>query len=259
MSDRTFKVGDSYMKGDDVRYWQRDIKVEFSKMDINCPIVVDGIYGVNTRSYTASLCHALGMNAGFSMREGVTPELRSKIRNRDLSPEEKQRFKSDEYEDYRRALRKRWARRAIDVHAPVTRIITSSWGYHPGVHDGIDVICPPNAVVFAMVRSKVIDVRSGGWWGKSPSGDVSKGDGIVQLEVLDSVGPFRKGYHIGYGHCEHANVNVGHIVRAGDPIARAGLAVAWHIHLMYNDGQTMKGVGNQDPRRILDYAVEHTN
>ena len=108
-----------------------------------------------------------------------------------------------------------------------------------------------------MVKSKVIDVRASGWWGKAPSGQVSKGDGIVQLEVLESVGPFKKGQHIGYGHCEHARVRVGQVVQAGETIALAGLAVAWHIHLMVNDGGTKKGIGTRDPRPHLDYSVKH--
>lgn len=255
MSDRTFVIGDKLMRGDDIKNWQREIEAEFNQMDIPCPIVADGIYGVATRSFNASLCHALGMNAGEVMKNGITPELRTKIRHRRLTSSEKVRFESKQYVDYRRKLRARWRVALKAVHRPVAKIIEDSWGFHPGVHDGIDVICQPNAPLFAMVKGRVIDVRAGGWWGKAPSGDVAKGDGIVQLEVLETIGPFRKGYRIGYGHCEHAVVKVGQTVEAGDKLALAGLAVAWHIHLMYNTGNTPKGIGNIDPRHILDYAV----
>ena len=256
MSDRTFKIGkDSYMRGDDVKSWQREVKALFKKMNIDCPIVVDGIYGVHTRSYTASLVHANGMNAGTQMKNGVTPALRTKLRHAPKSLTEAQKKTRTKRKEYRAKLRKRWSAK---VHPPVAKIITDSWGYHPGVHDGVDVICNPNATLYAMVKSRVIDVRAGGWWGKAPSGDVSKGDGIVQLEVLENVGPFKKGQHIGYGHCEHAKVKVGQVVEAGTPIALAGLAVAWHIHLMVNDGQVgTRGVGTRDPRPHLDYAVKH--
>jgi murein DD-endopeptidase MepM/ murein hydrolase activator NlpD len=162
---------------------------------------------------------------------------------------------SAKYKDYRARLRRSWDR--ADVHPPVAKILADTWGYHPPVHDGVDVICPPNAVLFAMCKAKVIDVRSGGWWGKAPSGDVTKGDGIIQLEVLENIGPFKKGHHIGYGHAEKATVKVGQTVNAGDVIGHAGLAVAWHVHLMYNDGSTKKGIGNIDPRPILDYSVGH--
>lgn len=252
---RTFKVQSPHMQGNDVREWQKSIIDEFAKMHIDCPIRVDGDYGIATRSFTAALCRSLGMNVGKVMDHGVSPELRIRVRNRRLTVWERARMFNPNRVDYRRKLRRRWSK--LSVSKPVAHIIADSWGYHPGIHDGIDVICNREAPCFAMVRSKVIDVRADGWWGQSPSGDVSKGDGIVQLEVLEDVGPFRKGYHIGYGHCEHARVREGEIVQAGQVIAEAGLAVAWHIHLMYNDGSTNRGIGNRDPRNILEYAKRH--
>ena len=253
---RTFKVKNPPMKGDDVNRWQKDIKEQFARMDIRCPIKITGVYDAPTRAFTASLCHALGMEASKEMLEGVTPNLRSRIRNRDLTISEQRAY--NDRQDWRRKLRKRYDKSDIvAVHRPVTKIIEDSWGYHPPVHDGVDVICHPEAVLYAMVYSRVIDVRSGGWWGKAPSGDVSKGDGIIQLEILRDVGPFKKGHHIGYGHAEKARVKVGDLVTAGEPIGQAGLAVAWHIHLMHNDGSTEKGIGNLDPRPLLDYAVRN--
>lgn len=252
---RTFKITAPHMTGADIKSWQQEIAAEFARMDIICPIKPDGIWGITSRSYNASLCHALGMIAGDVMAEGVTPELRVRIRNRRLTVQEIERF--NDREQWRRDLRARYATATNKVARPVGKILEDSWGFHPGVHDGIDVITQPNAPLFAMVKSKIIDVRAGGWWGKAPSGDVTKGDGIVQMEILEAVGPFYKGYHIGYGHAEKPTVKVGDIVEAGDQVAHAGLAVAWHIHLMYNDGDTSKGIGNVDPRKILNYAVKH--
>jgi murein DD-endopeptidase MepM/ murein hydrolase activator NlpD len=254
VSDRTFKVGSKLMEGSDVKAWQELIDKEFRHLKINCPIKKDGVYGVHTRSYSAALLKARGILIK-EMESGVTPGLRSKIRNRELTKTETKRFHSAARVKYRKELREQWKPRK--VHKPVNTIIADSWDYHPGVHDGIDVICGPNAAVFAMVKCKVIDVRAGGWWGNAPSGDVKKGDGIVQVEILENVGPFKKGYHIGYGHCEHARVRVGEIVQAGEVIALAGLAVAWHVHLMYNDGSTTRGIGNRDPRAILEYSKKH--
>jgi len=247
------------MKGDDVKAWQNTVKNEFARMGIDAPIKADGVYGPSTRAYTASLLYALGIDEK-AMEHGVTPELRVKVRNHILSPEEKKR--KDSRVDWRRRLRERYAdQSAPNVHRPTKRILQDSWGYHPPGHDGIDVITPPNPVIYAMIKSRVIDVRSSGWWGKSarPSGghSTSEGDGIIQLEVLESIGPFIKGRHIGYGHAEKAKVKVGQIVDAGDPIGHAGFAIAWHIHLMYNTGKTTKGIGNINPRAILDYAVKH--
>lgn len=238
------------MKGDDVSAWQREIRREFGRMHIDYPLTADGDYGVATRSATASLCHALGMVASNVMAKGVTPELRTRIRNRRLTPYE--RIRMAKRVDYRRRLRRKHTNGGVAL--PVAKIIADSWGYHPGVHDGIDIICAANAPIYAMVKSRVIDVRSGGWWGKAPSGDVAKGDGIIQLEVIETVGPFKAGMHIGYGHAEKATVNVGDIVTAGQQIGHAGLAVAWHVHAMLNDGSTNKGVGNIDPRAALEYC-----
>lgn len=256
---RTFKIDDPHMHGDDIKSWQGEIKDLFDEMDIDCPIKVDGIYAVATRSYTASLCNSLGMIASEVMSNGVTPELRTRIRHRDLTAGEKARMQSPELIAYRRALRKRYdSGQVTGVHRPVTKILEHSWGYHPGVHDGLDVITLPDPPIFAMVKSRIVDVRSAGWWGKAPSGDVSKGDGIVQMEILDTVGPFIKGHHIGYGHAEKATVTVGQIVQPGQQVAHAGLAVAWHIHLMYNNGTAgTRGIGNLDPAPILNYAIAH--
>jgi murein DD-endopeptidase MepM/ murein hydrolase activator NlpD len=258
---RTFKVDNPPMHGDDVKNWQKELIHEFHQLDIDAPVEVDGYYGPVTRSFTASLAHALGMNAGDRMAEGVTPELRTRIRHRQLWKEEAERFESKEYVEYRRALRKRWHQDTGRVHKPVTNILQHSWGYHPGVHDGVDVICQPDVPIFAMVRCRVVDVRSSGWWGLgAPSNQAlkAKGDGIIQVEVLDDVGPFTKGHHIGYGHAEKAVVRVGQELRAGAVLGHAGLANAWHVHLMHNDGTVgNRGIGNLNPEPLLNYTIEH--
>lgn len=258
MSKVTLTVKSPPMTGATVKTFQRELKDAFRKLDISAPVKIDGVYGPGTRSLTASLLHANGCNATLLMKDGITPTLRSKIRNGIYTATERKLKSSKVRTDYRADLRRRWKAQAkARVHAPVTRIVTDSWGYHPGVHDGVDVVTAGQVPCFAMVKSKVIDVRAGGWWGKAPSGDVSKGDGIVQLEVLESVGPFKKGMHLGYGHCEEARVKVGQVVEAGHVIAMTGLAVVHHIHLMVNDGSTAKGVGNINPRPLIDYAVKN--
>jgi hypothetical protein len=257
---RTFKVDSPLMHGDDVKSWQQEMKDEFNKIGIVCPIDVDGYYGVETRSYMASLCHALGMNAVEVMAPGVTPELRTRIRHRTLTQAEHTRMYSKEYIDYRRALRKRWTV-SHEVHTPVAKVLQHSWGYHPPVHDGVDVICLPSAPIYAMVKSKVVDVRASGWWGKGAPSDPAlkaRGDGIIQLEILDSVGPFTPGHHLCYGHAEGAVVHVGQTVNAGAHLGHAGFANAWHVHLMHNDGTVgNRGIGNLNPEPLLNYTLEH--
>lgn len=255
---RTFKVRSPHTNGTDVASWQREIVREFDRMGINCPLKADGIYGVATRAFNASLCHALGMIAADVMKDGVSPELRTRIRNRRLTTAERTRMAARL--GWRRRLRARYAGvSGGGVCAPVAKIIEDSWGYHPPGHDGIDVICPEHAPLFAMVRSEVVRADAGGWWGKTPSGDATKGDGIIILRVLEDIGPFRKGQCIGYGHAERPLVKIGQEVRAGQQIGTAGLAVAYHIHLMLNAGThaVAVGRGDRDPRAILDYSVKN--
>ncbi len=158
----------------------------------------------------------------------------------------------------RAAGRRRAARRA--VAAPVRPLISSEWGYHPSVHDGVDLVTEGDDVIYALCDGRVIDVRSSGWWGKGARASgghvIADGDGIIQLECLTDVGPFRKGLHFGYGHAEKARVNVGQTVKAGDPIGHAGIANrSWHVHFMCNAGDTLRGIGDRDPMPFVLYAI----
>lgn len=259
-TSRTFGLKKPRMKGDDIKSWQKDIKKLFAKMGISCPIKPDGLYGPSTRAYSAALLYACGMSK-TAMKDGVTPELRTKLRNSDFTPAERKTRAANARVEYRAKLRQQYAQaRELKVHRFTPVILQDSWDYHPGVHDGIDIITPEDAVLFAPIKCKVIDVRASGWWGKGAPSDpkkAAKGDGIIQLEVLENVGPFKKGMHIGFGHAEKAKVKVGQVVRAGTPIGHAGLANAWHIHLMFNDGKTNKGVGNLNPRACVEYTKKH--
>jgi murein DD-endopeptidase MepM/ murein hydrolase activator NlpD len=83
------------------------------------------------------------------------------------------------------------------VAMPVeTNLATDTNGWTgPNGHDGIDLICPPNAPVVAMTKSRVVRVSPAGWWGNnpqpSPGHPVSDGDGIIVFESLVDVGPFK--------------------------------------------------------------------
>lgn len=154
------------------------------------------------------------------------------------------------------------------VAMPVTTNLaadTNGWT-GPNGHDGIDLICAPNAPLYAMCRSRVVRVSASGWWGNnpqpSPGHPISDGDGIIILECLVSAGPFKPGLHFGYGHAEHATVKVGDVVEAGRVIGSAGFARAWHVHFMVNDDPPVnglyRGVGDRDPMPYLTYAKEHS-
>lgn len=262
---RTFKLqrGKKPMRGKDVSAWQRDVKKLFKDIGIDCPIKIDGHYGQKTRAFTAALINAYGMRAKVQMANGVTPELRIRLRKgrAGLTAGAKKTMDGKARKAYRARLREQW--RVRKVHPPLTLITTDDWGFVPGVHDGIDVTGKrPGLPVFAMVKCKVVDVRMSDWWGKSPSGNVALGDGIVIVEILENVGPFKKGQHIGYGHTEQPNnvpiVKVGDVLEAGDQLGSLGLAVTPHIHLVLNNTPRLNdGIGNINPRAILDYSIKH--
>jgi murein DD-endopeptidase MepM/ murein hydrolase activator NlpD len=259
---RTFKVTSPHMQGDDVAEFQKTLKAQFDTWQVNYPLQIDGDYGVATRSACASVCHGLGMLASRAMQGGVTPALRSKIRNKDLTDAERARF--HERGPYRRALRDKF--KGGGVCSPLVKIITHSNGFSAG-HDGVDLICPPDAPGFAICNAKVVRADAGGWWGKGAPQDPqvrAKGDGIVILQSLVDIGPIKKGMLLCYGHAEDATVKKGQIVHAGDRICRAGFARAFHFHWMVNsgaarfwDGDRPLGIGDRDPWPIVKYAIDH--
>lgn len=253
MSERTFKLTTPHMTGGDVEAWQQWLRDQFVSWDIDYPLTVDGDYGQATRSATASMCRAWGIkSAADAMDIGVTAWLRTKLRNERRTEQEEALFRSDERVDYRRALRDRYS--GGGVCSPIAFISADSWGWVPGVHDGIDLICRRDAPLHAICRSKVVRADPGGWWGNNPTGDVGKGDGIIIIRSLIDAGPIREGMNLCYGHAEHASVKVGDVVQAGDTIGLAGLAVVPHVHFMVNARMDTKGVGDRNPREIYDYV-----
>lgn len=262
MSDpRTFKVNSPLMEGSDVKAWQEVLVERFGRWGIHYPLPADGSYGVATRGATASFMRAWGVeDTGEALGGGLTPEWRSKLRDDHRSAEEEARFASPALRDYRAALRGRFE--AAGVCYPVPNLVTDDWGYHPGVHDGVDLVCPWKQPILAICDGVVRRVAAGGWWGlgaRPTSGHpVSDGDGIVILECTVDAGPFKKGMHFGYGHSESHTVREGQSVRAGDLLGHAGWANGPHVHFMVNDdppsGGFYKGTGDRDPMPYLNFA-----
>lgn len=251
MSERTFKVGSTLMQGDDVLAWQHTLNEQLRSWGVTGrPVKADGFYGVQTRSWTSTVLKGLGI-AQDRMANGVTPWLRAKVRNRRLSVAERWRYAKRG--EFRRGL----AAKLSPVHTPIAKVLADSWGYHPGVHDGLDLICEPSAQLFAMCDGVVIRADEAGWWGLGAPADANlraKGDGVIVIRCGTDAGPFEKGLNIVYGHAEAPRVQEGQKVRAGDVIGRAGFANAWHVHLCINDRTDDRGVGDRDPRPFYDYA-----
>lgn len=262
MSDRTFQLDTPHMRGNDVEAWQNWLNSHLSFWEVDYSIPEDGDYGQATRDLTASVAHGMGIDALEAMKSGVTPALRVKMRNADLTDDEIGRAHVRRT-TWLPAFRRRYARK--DVSTPIAVILGDSWGWHPGVHDGVDLICAWKAPLLAIVTSKIVRVSSSGWWGNnprpSPGHPVSDGDGIIILEANVNVGPFRAGMHFGYGHAEGATVKVGDQVKAGSLIGHAGFANAAHVHFMVNDDKPVnglyRGVGDRDPKPFVDYARSH--
>jgi murein DD-endopeptidase MepM/ murein hydrolase activator NlpD len=256
MADRTLKVTAPHMTGNDVQGWQETLNRQMQTWAVDYRVEADGDYGVVTRDLAATVLYGLGIEQG-EMAAGVTPELRIKVRNKRLSKTELARHKTRERTWIPR-LRKRYEQGA-NVAQPVSKILSSSWGWHPPVHDGVDLICPPDAPLLAICTGRIIRVDAGGWWGKgAPSPAVAaKGDGIIVLRCTITAGLFRPGLNFCYGHAEHACVKEGDHVRAGQQIGKAGMANAWHAHFMVNSRDDDRGVGDRDPMPFVSFAVKH--
>lgn len=260
---RTFRVDVPPMRGEDIKRAQVEVRREFDRMGIDYPLTADGVYGVASRSAYASLCTAQGILHHKAMKDGVTPELRSKLRDRDkLTAAERKRMAGPKAKAYRRKLRDRHA--GGGVCSPLVKIITHANGYSSW-HDGVDLICPEDAPAFAICKAKVVRVDDD-WWGIGNPGGAKgdRGDGIVIIQSLVDIGPIRKGDYFGYGHGEQPRVKVGQTVEAGKHICDAGMANAWHLHYMHyrgNPGQSggggPKGIGNRDPMVAVSYAIKH--
>lgn len=260
---RTFKVVTPLMSGSDVKAWQVHLLARFAEWDIGYELEADGFYGRATRAATLSFLRAWGSpDAGAELKHGLPPELRTRVRNNRRTVEEANLFKSAERQDYRAALRRRFASRHLAV--PV-KILEDDWGWHGAAHDGVDLICPPSAPLVAICDARVVRADKDGWWGKgAPSDPALKalGDGITILECLVNEGPFKRGLHFAYGHAERPACRVGEIVRAGQQVATAGFAVAWHVHFMVNADQPVddfyRGTGDRDPMPFINYVELHS-
>lgn len=219
-------------------------------------IAEDGIPGAQTLHRADQLGWWVGMQ-GHERTFHVTDNLVWRVRN-PLTVREGVQGKDaiDRGQNRRDAQKARAKRRGGDVHTPVVFTV-DSWGYHPPVHDGEDLICSANAPLYAICDGTIIRADASGWWGKAPSGNVALGDGIIVLRMDEDDGPFQRGLNFCYGHAEGAVVTAGQRVKAGDHLGHAGLAVAWHVHAMVNGRSDALGLGDRDPRPFIDYAVEH--
>jgi hypothetical protein len=97
------------MRGEDIGEFQRDLSRRFESWDINKRVADDGAYGTHTRDAARQVCKGLGILHEVAMKEGVTPELRIKIRHPDRrTPQEIERSESASAKEFRAKLRKQF-------------------------------------------------------------------------------------------------------------------------------------------------------
>lgn len=262
MSEITLKLTAPPIAEEFVADWQRWLNKQSAAWGIDYRIKVDGVYGIATRDWSQSIRRGLGILPAAS-EHGFTPDLRSKMRNKRLSPTELARFHGAELVDYRERLARKHA--GGGVAPPLAKIITHANGWSgAGGHDGVDLITTERAPGFAVCNAVVVRADAAGWWGKNAPRDpdvLARGDGIVIIRPTANVGPFRTNMHVCYGHAEHARFDVGQHVKAGEWICEAGTAVVPHFHFMLNvgkfrsDGVTPSGVGDRDPWPFVAFCI----
>lgn len=253
MSSRSIGIGD---KGSDVAAWENVMNAQLRTWRVPYKVPEDGVWSAEDRSMMVSICHGFGLPSGSkAMKDGVTPELRVKLRNKRQTPADKVRYAARA--GWRRAFAKRFKKSSV---APITgKVIADSWRYHPGIHDGMDIITPQDAPFMALCDGVIVRVSASDWWGlgaPSDPGLKAKGDGIIIMRCTTNQGPFKAGLNMCYGHVEKAVVKEGDKVKAGQMIGRAGLAVAWHSHFMVNGRNDTRGVGDRDPYPFYKYAMK---
>jgi hypothetical protein len=199
MSDRIFQVEHPHMKGSDVGVAKGRQEALQAKMKIRLPdqggrrLWHRLLDPSQRRWFTPTECRSRA-DAAASLRSFDPSCVTHQIAQRGREDRE---VPLPITVKYRAQLRKRWgAATSVAVHSPTTVIVEDTWGFHPGVHDGLDVITPPDPVIFAMIKAKVIDVRSEGWWNLGAPKDPqlkAKGDGIIQLEDPRERRPLQEG------------------------------------------------------------------
>lgn len=236
MSDRTFKLEHPPMAGVDIQRFQREMPRLFARMGIDYPVDNDGFWGEASRDAAHALCKASGLLHEREMSGGVTPEVRTKLRNRpdDYTAAERGRFVSRELVDYRRKLRARARRdgKLPDTFPgspiPGTRRLTLD---HPTAglagFPARDYFAPAGSPCVAPVDGKVSRLS-----GHDPAGgpvDGLHGPFGWSLYVAGDDGHTYFLTHLG-----RRDISVGERVRQGEQIGTVGDYARWggsdHIH-----------------------------
>jgi hypothetical protein len=116
---RTFVLQSPHMLGDDVKQLQRTLSKRFEEWEIHHRVDDDGDYGALTRTAARQVCKGLGILHETAMADGVTPELRGKLRDpARRTKQELERGDGPKAREFRSKLRKRFKDHGEVVVAP---------------------------------------------------------------------------------------------------------------------------------------------
>jgi murein DD-endopeptidase MepM/ murein hydrolase activator NlpD len=104
MSDTVLRIKSKPMAGPTAKTWENDLKAWFKHWQIAYPLKRDGRYTEADRKAGERVLYGLGIDTSL-MENGVTPELRSKVRHGELTDEEHKRYKSKQRTEWRDKLR----------------------------------------------------------------------------------------------------------------------------------------------------------
>jgi hypothetical protein len=113
---RTIRLTSPPMRGDDVRLLQVTINRQYRTWGVAAKIAEDGVYGQQTRAHLRTVLYGLGIEQR-RLDNGVTPELRVKLRRKRLTRAERRRYEARA--PWRRRLVKRYRSSSDAVAAAV--------------------------------------------------------------------------------------------------------------------------------------------
>lgn len=123
---RTFAVTTpDLMEGDDIACFQSTLSEHFDAWSINKQVSADGRYGRRTRAAAREVCSGLGIDPETAMKDGVSPQLRAKLRDPDERTDvEVGRSLGNAAKHFRADLRRQYA--------DVGRVVVAAGANRPG-------------------------------------------------------------------------------------------------------------------------------
>lgn len=172
MSNRTLKIIDPPMTGDDVDAWRRLVIDRFAAWKIDIPLEPTGPYDAQVRKWTRSLLYNMGI-ATSAMDAGLTPALRSKVRHAQRTPAERARFLARKRN--RATIRRRYPLRPKTSKPKIVRLALSG---NPGMFGPLGPFIEPLGHYTAGPRDNS-DAHAAALWRQYHAQHVRQGWGFI--------------------------------------------------------------------------------